>query len=92
MLLSMDSMAFLDVMRESVLVLLKISAPILLITLVISVIVSLLQALLQLQEMSITFIPKIIALLLAIFFSMPFMSEQLANYGRLILVKIQSIK
>ncbi|KJV08666.1 flagellar biosynthesis protein FliQ, partial [Elstera litoralis] len=50
----------LEVAREAVLVLLQVSGPIMVISLVVGLIISLFQALTQIQEMTLTFVPKII--------------------------------
>jgi flagellar biosynthetic protein FliQ len=82
----------LDVARDSIETLLLVSAPLMLVGLVVGVVISLLQALTQIQESTLVFVPKILAifgaLLLAIFIAMlialPFMADTLhANFLRI---------
>ena len=69
----MDQAAILDIARETVFVTLKLGAPILLLALIAGVAISLLQALTQMQEMTLSFVPKILAILLSLVVFLPFM-------------------
>lgn len=50
-----------DLLRETMVLILKMSTPVLLVALVIGVVVSLIQALIQVQEQTLTFVPKLFA-------------------------------
>ncbi len=52
----------LDVVRESFLMMLMIAAPILIVGLVVGLVVSVLQAVTQIQEQTLVFVPKILAM------------------------------
>src|SRR5580693_6460842 len=69
-----------ELIRDTLLLALVISAPMLLIGLVVGIIISLLQALTQIQEQTLTFIPKIVAMILAAIALMPWMSNRLMQY------------
>jgi flagellar biosynthetic protein FliQ len=56
------------------------SAPILLVSLVVGLAVSLLQALTQIQEMTISFVPKLLAILGTFIFSLNYMIGQLLRF------------
>lgn len=56
----------LDVARDAILTVLKIASPILLIGLVVGLLVSIFQATTQIQEQSLHFVPKILAMLIAL--------------------------
>ncbi|MGI6049965.1 MAG: flagellar biosynthesis protein FliQ [Acetivibrionales bacterium] len=56
----------LDVARDTILTVLKIASPILLIGLVVGLLVSIFQATTQIQEQSLHFVPKILAMLIAL--------------------------
>jgi flagellar biosynthetic protein FliQ len=62
-----------EVTREAIFVLLKISAPAMLIGLAVGLVISLFQALTQIQEATIAFVPKIVVVFLAIIAFAPFM-------------------
>jgi flagellar biosynthesis protein FliQ len=71
----------LDVAREALLVLLKLGAPVLLVALVVGVAVALLQALTQMQEMTLSFVPKILAVFLTTLLALPFMIATLTGFA-----------
>lgn len=48
------------------------AAPVMLVALVVGLVISFFQALTQIQEMTLTFVPKIIAIVIALIFSLPF--------------------
>jgi flagellar biosynthetic protein FliQ len=67
----------LDIAREAIVTLIVVSAPVMLVGLAVGVAISLLQALTQIQEMTIAFVPKILAIFVALLVALPFMAEQL---------------
>jgi flagellar biosynthetic protein FliQ len=67
----------LDVAREAIVTLVVVSAPVMLVGLVVGVVISLLQALTQIQEMTIAFVPKILAIFVSLLVALPFMAEKL---------------
>ena len=67
----------LDVGREAIITLVVVSAPVMLVGLVVGVVISLLQALTQIQEMTIDFLPKILAIFVSLLIALPFMAERL---------------
>ena len=74
----------LDVARDAIVTLLLVSAPLMLVGLVVGVIISLLQALTQIQETTLVFVPKIIAIFLSMLIALPFMADKLhANFIRI---------
>jgi flagellar biosynthesis protein FliQ len=70
----------LDVAREAIFVLIKLGAPIMLVALVVGVVIALLQ-LTQMQEMTLSFVPKILAILLTTLLALPFMTATLVGFG-----------
>lgn len=64
----------LEIARDAIWVLLQVSAPIMLIALGVGLVIALLQALTQVQEMTIVFVPKIIAIFVSLLLFLPFMS------------------
>jgi flagellar biosynthesis protein FliQ len=69
----------LDVARDAIVTLLIVAAPLMLVGLVVGVIISLLQALTQIQETTLVFVPKILAIFLALLVALPFMADALHN-------------
>ena len=70
----------LDVARDGITTLIYVSAPMMLIGLVVGVAIGLLQALTQVQEMTLVFVPKIIAIFVTFMLSLPFMARLMAGY------------
>ena len=67
----------LDVARDAIFTLIIVSAPVMLVGLVVGLAISLLQALTQIQEMTIAFVPKILAIFISLLVALPFMAEKL---------------
>jgi len=76
----MEVVDAIDIGKEAIWVLLKISAPILIVSLVVGLIISLFQALTQIQESTLTFVPKMFAVFITIIISLPFMFETLKDF------------
>ncbi len=73
-----------DVARDAIVTLLIVAAPLMLVGLVVGVIVSLFQALTQIQETTLVFVPKILAIFLAMLIALPFMADALhSNFLRI---------
>jgi len=74
----------LDVARDAIITLLIVAAPLMLVGLIVGVAISLLQALTQIQETTLVFVPKILAIFLAMLVTLPFMADALhANFMRI---------
>ncbi len=77
----MDENLTITVLREAVWLIIKLSFPILLLALVIGVVISLLQALTQIQEQTLTFVPKMLAVFLLMMYMMPFILNSLGDFA-----------
>ena len=62
----------LDVARDAIVTLVLVASPLMLIGLVVGVAISLFQALTQIQEMTLVFVPKIIAIFVVLLIALPF--------------------
>ena len=76
----MTSGAILDIARDGIVVFLKVGGPLMMIALAVGLIVSLIQALTQIQEQTLVFVPKIVAVFAALLLFLPFMGDALAGY------------
>lgn len=76
----MEESEVIDIAREAILVSIQMGAPILLIGLVVGVAIALVQALTQIQEITLVFVPKILAIFLAMFFFLPSMMRTLTVF------------
>ncbi len=78
----MDTQTALDIGRETLMIALVVSFPMLCVGLVVGVAISILQAVTQIQEMTLTFVPKIIAMAVAMAFFMPWIIDKLLTFTR----------
>jgi flagellar biosynthesis protein FliQ len=67
----------LDIAREAIYTLIVVASPVMLVGLGVGVAIALLQALTQIQEMTIAFVPKILAIFVSLLIALPFMAEKL---------------
>src|SRR2546430_16178308 len=70
----------LDVARDAIVTLVLVSSPLMLVGLVVGVVISLFQALTQIQEMTLVFVPKILAIFIAMLIALPFMGDVLQGH------------
>lgn len=70
----------LDVARETIMVVLIVSAPIMMVGLVVGLAIAIFQALTQIQEATLTFVPKILAVFASMLFLIPFMLDKLRAF------------
>jgi len=70
----------LDIARDAIYTVVTVAAPLMLVGLVMGVVVSLLQALTQIQEATLAFVPKILAMFSALLLALPFMADKLHAY------------
>ncbi len=74
--------------RDAVELTLMISLPMLGLGLIVGLVVSIFQAVTQIQEMTLTFVPKIIAVLIGLLLAFPWMMNKMVDYTRDIIVNI----
>jgi flagellar biosynthesis protein FliQ len=70
----------LDVARDTIWTLVVVTAPILLVGLVVGIVISLFQALTQIQEMTLVFVPKILAVFITVLLLLPYIGDVLNSY------------
>jgi flagellar biosynthetic protein FliQ len=68
------------IMAEAIKITLLVSAPMLIIGLLVGLAISVFSAVTQIQEMTLTFVPKIVAVFMALLFTMPWLIEKLTTY------------
>ena len=76
----MNAADVMDVAREAVIVMLKVGSPIMLLALLVGLTISLFQALTQMQEMTLTFVPKAIVIFLSLLLFLHFMLGVLVSF------------
>lgn len=68
-----------DIARDTITTMIAIAAPVLLVGLVIGIAISLLQTLTSIQEITLTFVPKILVVFVSLLVLLPFMFNKLAE-------------
>ncbi len=76
----MSGAEVLDIATDSIWVLIIVSMPMMLVGLVVGVIIALFQALTQIQEQTLVFVPKILAIFLTMLIALPFLGSTMASY------------
>lgn len=76
----MTGAAVLDLAREGIWVMILVGAPMMIAGLVVGVVIALFQALTQIQEMTLVFVPKILAIFVVMLLTLPFMGAMLGTY------------
>ncbi len=71
-----------QIARQTFTTILLVGGPILLVSLVVGLMISLFQAITQLQEMTLTFVPKIIAVFITLLVALPWMVKVLIGFTR----------
>jgi flagellar biosynthetic protein FliQ len=87
----MSPEAVLDIGREAMYLALLLSTPLLLSALIIGLLVGILQAATQIQEMTLSFIPKLLALALALLMAGPWMIDLFVSFTRRLFTSIPAL-
>lgn len=76
----MTGVEVLDIARDGIWTLVIVSAPMMLVGLVVGVVIALFQALTQIQEMTLVFVPKILSIFITMLLTLPFIGATMAAY------------
>ena len=80
----------LDIVQFAVWTVLTASAPVVLVAMLVGIGIALIQALTQIQEITLTFVPKIVAILLVVALTGPFMGSQISSFSAVIFERIET--
>lgn len=80
----------LEIVQRTISTILLVSGPMVLAAMILGVIVALFQALTQIQEMTLTFVPKIIAMFAALSLSAPFIASKIQSLSQFVYSRIES--
>jgi len=87
----MTQSALIDLTRHAMLVALELSMPVLVVSLIVGMLVSLFQAITQIQEMTLTFVPKIIAVVIVFVVLGPWMLSLIVGFTSSMLSGVPSL-
>jgi flagellar biosynthetic protein FliQ len=68
---------------------LKVAMPLLIVTLVVGVLISVVQVVTQIQEMTLTFVPKLVLMVVTLAFAGPWMLQQVVDFSRATISQIK---
>ena len=78
----MDPQSTIDISRDALHIVLLISAPVLCVGLVVGMVVGVIQAMTQVQDQTVMFVIKLVATVLVVSLTLPWMMEQMSDYSR----------
>lgn len=87
----MNEVAVVEIGREALWVILMTAGPIMLSGLLIGLVIALFQALTTIQEMTLTFVPKIVVIFFAVIVFLPFMMTEVVEFARTLFDRMISI-
>lgn len=87
----MEAPEVIDLIRQGIWVLVLVSAPLMMVALVVGLAIAIIQALTQIQESTLTFVPKVLAMLVTLALTLPFMLQTLTDYTNKLQDKIVHI-
>lgn len=87
----MNETELIDIAREAIWLTIAISTPPMIIGLIVGVVIALVQALTQIQEMTLVFVPKIIAIFAVVFVMFPLFVTTMQTFMNVIADKIVGI-
>jgi flagellar biosynthesis protein FliQ len=88
----MTDTEIISVAREAIMLTMQISAPVMLVGLVVGVLIALVQALTQIQEMTLVFVPKIMAIFVTLFVFLPTMAAWLITFMQSLMDRVVGIQ
>jgi flagellar biosynthetic protein FliQ len=87
----MNTQSVLTIAQQALFVALLVSAPLLLTALVVGLVVSIFQAATQINEMTLSFIPKLLAIFAVLLVAGPWMITQLVDYAQRLFTSIPQV-
>jgi len=76
----MNETELIEVTRQALMLTIQISLPVMMVGLLVGVSIALVQALTQVQEMTLVFVPKIVAIFVSLIFFLPWMASLLIGF------------
>ena len=84
----MEPQTAVDLMQQALLTALVLGAPILLVGMVVGLLIGLAQALTQVQDQTVAFVPKIVAMVAVLVFCLPWLVQKMVEYSEFLYVNI----
>jgi flagellar biosynthetic protein FliQ len=88
----MNEEEIIELIRQTIMMCIELSAPVMLVGLVVGTSIALIQALTQIQEVTLVFVPKILSIFFALFVALPMMATSLIEFMEFLADKIIAIR
>jgi len=87
----MTSLEVVGLARDTIIITLYLSGPLLLVGMVVGVIISIAMAVTQIQEMTLTFVPKILAVMVTLLFLSSWMISMITDFTRDLMIRLPDL-
>ncbi|MBT5616065.1 MAG: flagellar biosynthesis protein FliQ [Flavobacteriales bacterium] len=87
----MNEVTVVEIGREALVVILKAAGPIMIAGMLVGLVIALFQALTTIQEMTLTFVPKIIVIFTAVIVLLPFMMTTVIDFSKSLFERIATM-
>lgn len=87
----MTSLEVISLARDTIIITIYLSGPLLLVGMVVGVIISIAMAVTQIQEMTLTFVPKIMAVMVTLLFLSSWMINMITDFTRDLLIRLPDL-
>lgn len=87
----MEPEVAIDLCREALMTSMLIGAPLLLVGMAVGLTISLIQAVTQIQDQTVSFVPKVVAMALALAFCLPWIMQQMIEYSEALIMNIPQV-
>jgi flagellar biosynthesis protein FliQ len=77
----LDDATGIEMVRQALIITLKIAAPILLAGIIVGLVISLLQSVTSIQDQTLSFVPKIVVMIIAAVLLIPWIAVRLSEYA-----------
>jgi flagellar biosynthesis protein FliQ len=77
-----------DLVRDAILMSLIVGAPLLVVGMLVGLVIGLIQALTQIQDQTVSTVPKLVAMTLAIIVCLPWLTDRMLDYSRNVLKQL----
>ncbi len=84
----MESQDAIDLGRQAIMLALLIGAPVLIVGMIVGLVIGLLQALTQIQDQTVSFVPKVVAMVLVLGLSLPWLIQVMTEYSEDLIANI----
>lgn len=87
----MEPQTAIDLGRDAIMTSLLVSSPVLVVGMVVGLLIGLLQALTQIQDQTVSFVPKIVAMVLVLSLCLPWLVQHMLEYSEVLITNIPKV-